>query len=182
MSLQFVSKVCIGCGESFRTSNNSSKCYNCTLAEITRGAAPEEGDFNTAGIISGTLTALERESLQRDLSAVELGTNSDGLCGCDSGVGYRSGWRDDDYYDEDEDDLYGEKCPDCGEDLNYCTCSDQQTKFFNLFAGCRNNPNWYDYEFNVPEVSVEPTKRGFAASHAEKCGCGAEITVDVKEC
>jgi len=73
MTLQFVSKVCIGCGKSFKTSNDSSKCYNCTLSDIPHGSAPEEGDFNTAGIVSGTLSTQERRYLQSDLEQVELG-------------------------------------------------------------------------------------------------------------
>ncbi|MBU0650045.1 hypothetical protein KKG63_02490, partial [Patescibacteria group bacterium] len=48
MALQFVSKVCIGCRNEFRTSNDSDKCYNCTLDDLCHGMPPEEGDFNTA--------------------------------------------------------------------------------------------------------------------------------------
>lgn len=77
MALQFVSKVCTGCGRAFRTSNDSSKCYNCTLSDITRGMPPEEGDFNTAGIVSGTLTAQERRYLQSDLESVERTTDEE---------------------------------------------------------------------------------------------------------
>ena len=73
MALQFISKVCGECGITFRTSNDLSKCYNCTLVNITRGVAPEEGDFNSAGIISGTLPKQERRYLQSDLESVELG-------------------------------------------------------------------------------------------------------------
>lgn len=67
----FVEKVC-GCGKTFRTSNDSDKCYDCTLEDITQGNPPEEGDFNTAGIVSGTLTDQERSYLQQDLESVEL--------------------------------------------------------------------------------------------------------------
>lgn len=72
MALQFVSKVC-GCGKAFETSNDFDKCYACTLEDITHGNPPEEGDFNTAGIISGTLTEAERGYLQSDLESVENG-------------------------------------------------------------------------------------------------------------
>jgi len=95
MALQFVSKVCVGCGKSFRTSNDSSKCYNCTLDGITRGWPPEEGDFNSAGIISGTLTAEERGYLQRDLESVELGRTTEEEYGYDQE-------EDEEYYPEYE--------------------------------------------------------------------------------
>jgi hypothetical protein len=72
MALQFVSKVC-GCGKAFKTSNGSDKCYECTLEDITHGNPPEEGDFNTALIVSGTMTETERGYLQSDLESVENG-------------------------------------------------------------------------------------------------------------
>lgn len=77
MAPQFVTKTCLGCGKSFQTSNNSDKCYNCTLDDITHGNPPEEGDFNTAGIVSGTLSVQERHNLQRDLESVELGRTTE---------------------------------------------------------------------------------------------------------
>jgi hypothetical protein len=76
MALQFVTKVC-GCGKSFKTSNGSDKCYNCTLEDITHGNPPEEGDFNTAHIVSGTLTETERRYLQQDLESIENGTTTE---------------------------------------------------------------------------------------------------------
>jgi hypothetical protein len=77
MALRFVTKVCTGCGKEFHTSNDSDKCYNCTLDEITHGNPPEEGDFNTAGIVSGTLSVQERRNLQSDLESVELGRTTE---------------------------------------------------------------------------------------------------------
>lgn len=96
MAQQFISKVCIGCKKSFQTSNNSDKCYDCTLEDICHGNPPEEGDFNTAGIVSGTLSAQERRYLQQDLESVELGRTTD--------EEYDDGQDDEDEYYPDEDD------------------------------------------------------------------------------
>jgi len=73
MAKVFVDKICTKCGKPFRTNNNSDKCYDCTLEELTGGIAPEEGDFNTARITSGTMNDQEYRNLQRDLKSVELG-------------------------------------------------------------------------------------------------------------
>jgi len=85
MTLIFVSKICKGCDELFSTSNDSDKCFNCTLLELTQGMAPEEGDFNTAAITSGTMSEQDRRNLQKDLESVE---------------------PQEDYEDEDEDDYF----------------------------------------------------------------------------
>jgi hypothetical protein len=97
MALQFVSKVC-GCGKAFKTSNDSDKCYDCTLEDIAHGNPPEEGDFNTARIVSGTMTETERGYLQRDLESVELGRTTE--------EEYEDGREDDEEYypDEEEED------------------------------------------------------------------------------
>ena len=95
MALQFVSKVCVGCEKAFRTSNNSAKCYDCTLEDITHGNPPEEGDFNTAGIVSGTLSAQERRYLQQDLESVELGRTTEE----ELGLGEE---EDEEYYPDEE--------------------------------------------------------------------------------
>lgn len=73
MAPKFVTKECSKCHKQFDTSNDSTLCYNCTLEQVTNGFPPEEGDFNTAGILSGTLTKAERCNLQQDLESVELG-------------------------------------------------------------------------------------------------------------
>jgi len=86
---QFVTKTCIGCGKSFQTSNGSDKCYNCILDDICHGNPPEEGDFNTAGVVSGTLSVQERRSLQSELESAELGRTTE-----------------EEYGDEDEDEEY----------------------------------------------------------------------------
>ena len=73
MSSFMIEKQCRECGNTFRTNNNSDKCYSCTLIDVTHDQPPEEGDFNTAGIISGTMTEEERSYLQKDLEQVEFG-------------------------------------------------------------------------------------------------------------
>lgn len=74
MAKAFVEKTCSKCGKTFRTNNNSEKCYNCTLDGITGGYAPEEGDYNSAKIMSGEITEQEFRRLQQELGAVELGS------------------------------------------------------------------------------------------------------------
>jgi hypothetical protein len=66
-------KRCTRCGKGFETRNDSDLCYSCTLHDLTGGLAPEEGDFNTAKIQSGTMTDEEFGYLQEDLTAVEEG-------------------------------------------------------------------------------------------------------------
>ena len=66
--------VCPECGKKFQTSRSGNpRCYDCALAEITGGSAPEEGDFNSAAIVSGTLSDEERAFLLADLKSVEAG-------------------------------------------------------------------------------------------------------------
>lgn len=103
MALQFFTKVC-GCGKTFRTSNNSDKCYDCTLEDITHGNPPEEGDFNTAGIVSGTLTEAERGHLQQDLESVETGRSIQYAEEIDTGY-VDSAW-----------------CTKCNRDTAFCLC------------------------------------------------------------
>jgi len=66
-------KTCTCCGNEFQTRNESDLCYSCTLQSLTGGRAPEEGDFNTAKIQSGTMTDEEIGYLQKDLESVEEG-------------------------------------------------------------------------------------------------------------
>lgn len=68
-------RCCSRCKNDFRTRNDSVTCYGCTLNELTHGLPPEEGDFNTAKIQSGTMTDEEWRLLQRDLWQVETGSS-----------------------------------------------------------------------------------------------------------
>lgn len=88
-------KTCVGCGETFQTTNDSAKCYDCTLDELTRGRAPEEGDFNTAAITSGTLTEAEQGYLAKDLEAIECGRTTQEEAGFDAeGYPIEEDWED----------------------------------------------------------------------------------------
>ncbi|MBN1169383.1 hypothetical protein JXA63_05870 [Candidatus Woesebacteria bacterium] len=64
-------RECPGCNTSFHSTHAEGPCYNCALDSITHGMPPEEGDFNTASIVSGTLTEEEMEHLRKDLESVE---------------------------------------------------------------------------------------------------------------
>ncbi len=70
-------KSCIRCGEEFFTRNDSNLCFSCTLSDLTGGFPPEEGDFNTAKIQSGTMTDEDYAYLQEDLASVEEGRSID---------------------------------------------------------------------------------------------------------
>ncbi len=48
-------------------------CYGCALECITGDRAPEEGDFNSARIISGEMSEQEWRWLKEDLEAAEQG-------------------------------------------------------------------------------------------------------------
>lgn len=47
------------------------ECYNCALKRITGGSAPEEGDFNSARIVSGEMSEKEWRLLQAELRDVD---------------------------------------------------------------------------------------------------------------
>ena len=146
------------------------------------GRAPEAADFMTASIAnSGRMSPEEQRLLQRDLRAAELGTSSEGLSSL-------SDFDEEEYY-EQEPDLYGETCSNCGFDLNYCKCSEEKNceaaeeqceKYFTLVTACENNPIWYEYE-SVPESEIEETKKRYIQNHKEQCGCGKEIKISVTE-
>ena len=70
------SNMCAGCSKEFKTRKSDGKiCYDCALQRITGGSAPEEGDFNTARLVSGTMTEEEEGWLRSDLEAVEGGAS-----------------------------------------------------------------------------------------------------------
>ena len=137
------------------------------------GRAPEQADFMTAAVLNQrSMTAQERAWLQADLRAAELGTSTEGCCS--SYPVY-----DEDDYPEDEE-RYGETCPDCGNDLNYCTCSTEDyvpEKEFAVVADCPEQ--WVDFDLNVVESKVEETKQRFLENHKAQCGCQAEVNISV---
>ena len=106
-----VIRKCIVCRKKFNTTSGSTKCYECTLKALTGDLPPQEGDFNTARITSGTMSAQERRWLQEDLKSVEVQEDP-----------YQEEYeeeqrRDDDRWDDDDKD-----CPDCGVPMQYCRC------------------------------------------------------------
>lgn len=88
-------RTCATCTKQFTTSKSDGNiCYDCALQRITGGNAPEEGDFNTAKLVSGTMTEEEEGWLRSDLEAVEGGVSHPDF--------EPEEWPDDDYYEEDE--------------------------------------------------------------------------------
>jgi hypothetical protein len=86
------SQRCSVCGKSFQKNESGQVanlanvlgrdasqqlCYNCALEKVTGGSCPEEGDFNTARLISGEMTDQERKWLMEDLRAVECPSEDD---------------------------------------------------------------------------------------------------------
>ncbi len=67
-----VKQICVNCGKEFATNNGSNSCYDCTLSRTAGGLIPEEGDFRTARIISGTMSNQQHQDLVGDLSSIEL--------------------------------------------------------------------------------------------------------------
>lgn len=69
-------RICEKCAKKFETRKSDAEtCYGCALKRITGGHAPEEGDFNTARLVSGTMTEEEERWLRSDLEAVEGGAS-----------------------------------------------------------------------------------------------------------
>lgn len=164
MTLQFVTKVCIGCGKNFATSNNSNTCYNCTLKEITHGMPPEEGDFNTAGITSGTLSARERRYLQEDLESVE----------CATGEEWGTEEEPEDGWDDDQEENYDEHCPECGHTIGHCTCILVETS---IYMKCPKG--WYCWSIAYEE-RLDVTRKWIRDEHATACGCGGELKEEIR--
>lgn len=68
--------ICGTCEETFERLYEKSErdiCYRCALEMLCGNSAPEEGDFNSAMIISGEMTEQDARWLQEDLEAVESG-------------------------------------------------------------------------------------------------------------
>ncbi len=72
---------CKDCGKTYhknidgaeRSDRDSSRdsCYACALDSLTNGCCPEEGDFNSASIISGEMSDREQRELRRELEKVD---------------------------------------------------------------------------------------------------------------
>ena len=69
-------RTCETCTNEFQSrKNDATTCYDCALQRIAGGSPPEEGDFNTARIVSGTMSEEEEGWLRSDLEAVEGGVS-----------------------------------------------------------------------------------------------------------
>jgi hypothetical protein len=160
-------KTCIGCGEQFETSNDSDKCRSCTLNDLTGGLAPEEGDFNTAAIQSGTMSAQERRWLQQDLESVEVQDPFED-------------WEEDDPFDDDDywEDLYNQPC-ECGAPPGYCIC-DYHHQVFACPTPENENDPWWD-QTDYREGDEEAVLAEMQKKHDAHCGCGYTVTMPVKE-
>lgn len=64
--------TCATCGKNFRSQNkNSTTCYGCALTQLTGNKAPEEGDINSALLISGEMSDRDARQLQEDLESID---------------------------------------------------------------------------------------------------------------
>lgn len=90
---------CNTCEKEFETRNDVSetpdRCYDCCLEHITKGMAPEEGDYNWAALHSGEMDDAEAGWLREDLESVEAGSghvdpleDESDFFGCPCGSGY----------------------------------------------------------------------------------------------
>jgi hypothetical protein len=93
--------VCLKNFETLHKERERNVCYDCALKEICGKFVPEEGDFNSAGIISGEMTEQEEKWLRQDLRTVEMGLSIR-----------------EDYFDEEP------ECPHCYNSLAHCSCND----------------------------------------------------------
>jgi hypothetical protein len=67
-------RICRKCEQRFETQRENTDdaiCYRCALDRVSGNFPPEEGEFNTARIISGEMTEQEAQWLQEDLESVD---------------------------------------------------------------------------------------------------------------
>ncbi len=65
-------RICETCGKNFNSQRkDGTTCYGCALIRLVGNRAPEEGDFNTALLISGEMSDKDARSLQEDLESVD---------------------------------------------------------------------------------------------------------------
>jgi hypothetical protein len=151
-------KAC-ACGKPFQTSNDSSRCYDCTLAQITGGMPPEEGDFNSAALQSGSMTEAQRRAFQRDLMAVELGYSSAESMGSYPIV------------EEDE-------CDDAYRDLD--DGEDDDPDDVQLIITCKGDDKYYHFAWCDGEETSSSYARAvdeLKADHDKYCGCAGDVQI-----
>ncbi len=103
-----IRKVCGTCRVPFNSlfeETGRSICYGCALQEFTGGKPPEEGDFNSARLVSGEMTEKEWKWLQEDLRAAEEGRS----------------------IREFEEPEYVCFCSGCGGEESYCYCDSEES-------------------------------------------------------
>jgi hypothetical protein len=88
--------------------DSDKSCYSCTLNRLTGGRFPEEGDFNSARLISGEISDRELSWLMAELRAVETGS---------------SVYEPYEEADEETHNIWDDYCPKCYESLQACECS-----------------------------------------------------------
>jgi len=95
-------------------------CFDCALAEITGGRAPEEGDFNSARLVSGEISDQDLQYLDEDLRAVEEGRSISEPSDDDTDPD----WQDPAWcYTCNRDTAFCMcVCPKCGENNEDCRC------------------------------------------------------------
>ena len=84
----YIETICSKCQKNFQRNTevggtmalavgrkSSPECYACALTSLTGGRAPEEGDLNSARLISGEISDKELGWLMEDLRAVESGSS-----------------------------------------------------------------------------------------------------------
>lgn len=82
--------------------NADCLCYVCALKSLIGNRVPEEGDFNSARLISGEIDDKELKWLMEDLRAVEQGRSL--RCTSD---------------DEEQ-----ERCTECERVITWCECNE----------------------------------------------------------
>ena len=92
-------KTCSSCNQDFDThKGDATKCYSCHLKSLSGGGCPEEGDFNTAALLSGRLSPQEEREFQQELCKIDHSDVADE---------YEARLRD-------YEDFYTDPCPKCG--------------------------------------------------------------------
>jgi len=101
-------RVCTKCVKKFFSSRSDANiCYGCALKDFAGKNAPEEGDFNSAALISGEMSEKEWRLFQRELESVD---HSDAAS----------------RYERQVVDYFHQMglCPECERPLRECRCED----------------------------------------------------------
>lgn len=148
-------------------------CYNCALKKVTGDMCPEEGDFNSAHLISGQITDQEWKWMQEDFRAVEEGRS----------IIESNDSDDDDYYYDPawcyqcHRDIAFCKCicHECGERLESCECLCALCKTPTPGGGlCKTHaPEWHEsVQGPVPDSSDQVGK-------CESCGIAFNAVYEI---